>query len=101
MGWSKGQSGNPSGRPKAMAGLRARLEAEFGVDARVIVDRLKQMIESPDDRAAFNACRLALAYLAGTPVQRVEMAGAEDLPALRVALTHATSPDAEHGLPVA
>ena len=73
--FSPGQSGNPSGRPKSAAGLRALLAQKYGADARALVDRLEAMSAGRNPRYALQATQLLLAYACGKPEQAVALSG--------------------------
>jgi Family of unknown function (DUF5681) len=76
--WKPGESGNPSGRPKAAHGLRAALQARFGDDGEVLIDRLDRLAKlqgTRDRHVALAANELLLNYLAGKPTQRIEQTG--------------------------
>ena len=76
MGWSKGQSGNPNGRPRTDKALKEYLDKKYGKDGRKIVDALDTLAASTkDDGVMFQCWKLLLAYSAGLPVQRQEIAG--------------------------
>lgn len=75
MPFKKGESGNPGGRPKAAAGLREELERRYGNDAEKLLDQLDRLMKSKNERTQLDAVKLALAYHAGNPTQRLEHSG--------------------------
>jgi hypothetical protein len=79
--FQKGQSGNPGGRPKSAKGLREQLEAKYGVGAPKLIARLDAMSVGKNERVAFEATRLLMAYHFGPPVQKVETSGPDGQPA--------------------
>jgi hypothetical protein len=96
IGWKKGQSGNPGGRPKSLAEFtdRARALSEGGLD------KLRAMALDADEDSAvrIRAWQLLLAYSWGRPPQLVAIqhnSGASvsfaDLMARRVAVEEAES----------
>jgi hypothetical protein len=73
--FKKGQSGNPSGRPKGPAALQRRILRETK-DGAVVVDYLLKTLQysrSPKERT--DAATLLLAYGFGKPVQPTEITG--------------------------
>lgn len=84
--FTKGKSGNPSGRPKAAKGLRDYLKKQYGEDGRKLAEKLKALSESRNPRVAMAATELLLAYLAGKPVSQHEVSG-EDGAALGFQIT--------------
>lgn len=78
MPWKRGESGNPSGRPKAAAGLRIELDKRYGEDAKVLLDELDALRKSENEKIRLDALKVALAYHCGQPTQRLEHSG--DLP---------------------
>lgn len=73
--FEKGKSGNPSGRPKAAAGLRDQLEKRYGNDAKLLLDDLDKLRKSKNEKIRLDALKLLLAYHAGQPTQRLEHGG--------------------------
>ena len=76
----KGQSGNPSGRPKGLASLQRRILRETK-DGAVVVDYLLKTLQysrSPKERT--DAATLLLAYGFGKPIQPTELTGTEGGP---------------------
>ncbi len=78
--FKKGQSGNPGGRPKALRGMRAELEARYGDGGKALLDQLDKLRRSKNERVAFDALKLALAYHVGQPTQRHEIDEAPKVP---------------------
>lgn len=70
--FSKGQSGNPGGRPKQAAGLRASLNEKYGDDGAKLVEMLGRFLGSRNEKLRFEALKLAMAYRFGQPTQRHE-----------------------------
>ena len=72
--WVKGQSGNPSGRPKSVFNSRIEFEKEIG-------PTIKRLIELRDnstmDSVVLAACREILDRALGKSMQAVEMTGAD------------------------
>ena len=58
-----GQSGNPTGRPKQVLELLALAQTNFPL----ALERLRKLIESPDDDMAFRAIQFVFAYAVGKP----------------------------------
>jgi hypothetical protein len=73
--FKKGQSGNPSGRPKSLKNLRALLIDKFGPDARVLIERLLTLSQSTNPNVALQATEVLLAYHSGKPTQSFEHSG--------------------------
>ncbi len=89
MPWKKGQSGNPSGRPRKGQTLTELMEeigdrkGTNGIELRrEVVEKIFELARLGD----LAACRLILEYLDGKPVERIQ---AEVGPAV-----HFTSDDA-------
>lgn len=80
MPFKKGESGNPGGRPKAAAGLRAELDRRYGSDSKVLLDELDGLRKSNNERVRLEAIKLTLAYHCGQPTQRIETS--DDKPAI-------------------
>lgn len=74
MTWTKGQSGNPSGRPSATAEVRA-LAREHTADA---IAALVAALTDPKQRVAAAVALLDRGY--GRPVQAIEASGPEGGP---------------------
>src|SRR5436190_17132338 len=72
MPFKKGESGNPGGRPKAATGLRKELDRRYGDNAKKLLDELDELRKSNNERVRLDAVKLALAYHAGQPTQRIE-----------------------------
>lgn len=70
-----GQSGNPSGRPKANPEVREALKAASVDAARKLVELLK----SKNDKVAFQAAQEILNRTEGKPRECVQMEIAEDI----------------------
>ena len=68
----KGQSGNPSGRPKSIFNSRAAFEAEVLPTVARLVDLRDN---SPVDSVRLGACREILDRAVGKAMQALEMAG--------------------------
>ena len=73
--FQKGVSGNPRGRPKGGADLRALLVLRYGQDAAGLVDRLEVLSRHRNPKVAQEAIRLLLAYHSGRPTHMVEVTG--------------------------
>jgi hypothetical protein len=73
--FQKGVSGNPRGRPKGGADLRALLVIRYGQDAAGLVDRLEVLSRHRNPKVAQEAIRLLLAYHSGRPTHTVEVTG--------------------------
>ena len=94
--FEKGKSGNPGGRPKGAAGLREELEKRYGSDAKSLLDRLDRLMYSPNERTQLDAVRLALAYHAGQPTQRLEHSGDALVVPQSVTFEYAKQPDSDN-----
>lgn len=69
MAFQKGQSGNPGGMPGGMANRVLRAKAALdGLGLRA-VERLGELIESPDEKVALGAVTQVLARIAPVPKQ--------------------------------
>ena len=78
--FQKGQSGDPRGRPKGSASLRALLLQRYGTDAAELVDRLHELARHRNPKVALQAVQLLLAYHAGRPTQTIEIGPRDDRP---------------------
>jgi hypothetical protein len=67
MAFSKGQSGNPGGRPKAVVGV-AMVARENCPRA---IERLAELMDSDDERVAVAACNAVLDRGLGKPAQSI------------------------------
>jgi len=72
MPFVPGQSGNPSGRPKADPILREMAQARTAEAFQVVLDALAD----PDKRIALKAAEIVLDRGHGKPAQAVELANA-------------------------
>jgi hypothetical protein len=99
VAWKKGQSGNPSGRPKTAVGLRAALEKRYGLNAQKLIVKLDALSNHENPRIAFEATKLLLAYHVGPPVQVVEHGNPDGEP-FEIVLTDApgATPDPKRDL---
>lgn len=75
MPFTKGKSGNPSGRPKSVAGLRKELDKRYGTSAKKLLDEVDTLRQSPNEKIRLDALKLLLAYHCGQPTQRIEHGG--------------------------
>lgn len=96
MPFKKGESGNPGGRPKAAAGLRAELEKRYGNDAGVLLDQLDKLLKSKNEKIRLDALRVILSYHAGQPTQRVEHAGDSEVVPTAVTFVFRQAPDSDN-----
>jgi hypothetical protein len=82
--WKKGESGNPSGRPK----FDPEIKKAFVNLAPVAYRRIQEILESKtsSEQAILRAAELCLAYAYGKPVQRVEATGEDGAP-IRIIVT--------------
>lgn len=76
MPFVKGQSGNPSGRPKENPEVKA-LAREYTVEA---IERLGDWMRSDNAKASVGAAIQLLNRAWGTPVNAVQLSGDEDNP---------------------
>lgn len=62
MAWKKGQSGNPSGRPKLLPGVMTRAEALSALASLVpdALEALKSCLLSADEKTRLRAAELVL-----------------------------------------
>lgn len=96
MAFKKGESGNPGGRPKAAAGLRDELERRYGNDGKKLLDQLDRLMKSKNERTQLDAVKLALAYHAGQPTQRLEHSGDALVVPQSVTFEYAKQPDSDN-----
>ena len=75
--FKKGQSGNPSGRPKSLKNLHKLLVRKYGTDARELIKGLETLRQSGNPKVELEATSLLLSYHSGRPTQRTELAGAD------------------------
>jgi hypothetical protein len=73
--FKKGQSGNPSGRPKSVDALQKRILRETKNGAVVVEYLLKTLQYSRSPKERTDAATLLLAYGFGKPVQPTEHLG--------------------------
>lgn len=66
-----GRSGNPGGRPKVVAEIKALMQDNAARAVQVLLDGL----EGPDPKNAKACAELLLAYVLGKPKQTVELGG--------------------------
>lgn len=78
--WAPGQSGNPSGRAK----LEPELKATCRALTSKVVERLRSIVESGEDKDATAAGKLILAYAWGHPTQPIS--GDADRPPVSLSL---------------
>lgn len=78
--FKKGQSGNPTGRPKGMAALQRRILRETKDGAVVVAYLLKTLQYSRSPKERTDAATLLLAYGFGKPVQPTEVTGQDGAP---------------------
>jgi hypothetical protein len=69
--WVKGQSGNPSGRPKEDADV-AEAKRLARVHGPTAIARLAELAKSEDERVSVSACQAILDRAYGKPTQTVE-----------------------------
>lgn len=96
MPWKPGESGNPGGRPKAAAGLRAELDKRYGADGKILLDELDKLRKSKNEKIRLDAVRLALAYHCGHPTQRLEHSGDGEVVPTAVTFVFSQAPDSNN-----
>lgn len=72
--FQKGQSGNPSGKPKGTLSLRKRLESALredeGAKAKEVIERLIELATTGGDNTALRAIAQIMDRIDGTPVKQ-------------------------------
>jgi hypothetical protein len=79
MAFKKGQSGNPSGRPKVDFEVRAAAR----LHGAAAIAKLVELLGRDDDRTALAAAQALLDRGYGKPAQSMEVTGAEGNPLLQ------------------
>lgn len=87
MPFVKGQSGNPGGRPKETAEIKA-LARQYTEEA---IRKLADWMRSENPKASVAACTALLDRGYGRPTQPV--AGDDELPAIRLGVIELVRPD--------
>jgi hypothetical protein len=80
MPFQKGQSGNPGGRPKALAEVQNLARKH----TKQAIKRLAYWMESDDPRASVAACQALLDRGWGKPTQATEFSGVNGVPIVPV-----------------
>jgi hypothetical protein len=95
MPFKKGQSGNPSGRPKVVLDIQTRVRAQ----TKANIDRMIACRDQDDDRQLALRAAIALHEIAwGKPNQAVAMTGSDGGPLRVEVIRWANSKDeADHG----
>lgn len=100
VGFQKGQSGNPGGRPKAERDVRAAMMAQLPQR----MAKLAALCAHKNPQTALRALELWLGYAIGKPRQAVELSGIDggpiehaDVSALRAGLLARVAAAAEAG----
>ena len=94
--FKKGESGNPGGRPKAAAGLRAELDRRYGSDGKILLNELDKLRKSKNEKIRLDALKLALAYHCGQPTQRIEHSGDGEVVPTTVTFNIQKQPDSDN-----
>jgi hypothetical protein len=76
VAWEKGQSGNPSGRSKE----NARIKALAASHAESAIGKLVKLMDSDDEKTSIAACNAILDRGLGKPAQAIVGGDADDNP---------------------
>ncbi len=76
MAFAPGQSGNPGGRPKEAAEVKALARTH----CRAAVEKLAALMESEDDKTRIAACNSILDRGLGKPAQAITGGDEDDAP---------------------
>jgi hypothetical protein len=76
MAFAPGQSGNPGGRPKENAEVKALARSH----CKVAVEKLAALMESEDEKTRIAACNSILDRGLGKPAQAITGGDEDDLP---------------------
>lgn len=76
MAFQPGQSGNPGGRPKETAEIKAAAR----LHGKKAIEKLAALLDSPDDRTVIAASQALLDRGYGKPAQAITGGDEDDLP---------------------